>query len=158
MNYFDPLQREREREREKERERETDRERGDSSIAYKFHKLDIFALTIIIASFAFKAAKQTLCYRIGKIKFTMFPSESQRKRCRNRKTWCGACVNFDASVPNSINIQDWPIYINIAVVVIGMGGKSDLLALEIRPWLWKCLKYVSNPNLLRKTWYFKVSF
>ena len=24
----------------------------------------------------------------------MFPSESQRKRRRNRKTWCGACVNM----------------------------------------------------------------
>ena len=47
----------------------------------------------------------------------MFPSESQRKRCRNRKTWCGACVNLDASVPNSINIQDTR-YINIAVAVI----------------------------------------
>ena len=52
MNYFDPIQREREREgereRKKERASERDRERGDSSIAYKFHKLNIFALTIII--------------------------------------------------------------------------------------------------------------
>ena len=70
----------------------------------------------------------------------MFPSESQRKRRRNRKTWCGACVNFDASVPNSINIQDTRLTnINIAVAAIGMGRgggrgvKYDLLALEIRP-------------------------
>ena len=64
----------------------------------------------------------------------MFPSESQRKRRRNRKTWCSACVNIDASVLNSINIQDTTLAdINIAVAVIGMGEKSDLLALETRP-------------------------
>ena len=34
--------------RKKERASERDRERGDSSMAYKFHKLNIFALTIII--------------------------------------------------------------------------------------------------------------
>ena len=64
----------------------------------------------------------------------MFPSESQRKRRRNRKTWCGACVKIDASVPNSINIQDTILAdIHIAVAVIRIGEKSDLLALEIRP-------------------------
>ena len=60
----------------------------------------------------------------------MFPSESQRKRHRNRKTWCGACVNFDASVPNSINKQNWPIYINIADAVIGMGEKIRFTCLR----------------------------
>ena len=57
----------------------------------------------------------------------MFPSESQHKRRRNRKTSCGTCVNIDASVPNSINIQDTRLTdINIAVAVIGMGGKNPI--------------------------------
>ena len=50
----------------------------------------------------------------------MFPSDGQRKRRRNRKAWCGACVKIDASVP--IYIQDSRLTdINIAVAVIGMG-------------------------------------
>ena len=61
----------------------------------------------------------------------MFPSESQRKRRINRKTWCGACVNVDASVSNSINIQDTRLAdINIALAVIGMGGKIRFTCLR----------------------------
>ena len=45
--------------------------------------------------------KQALCCRIGKIKFTVFLLKTNTKDA-NRKTWFGACVNIDASVPNSI--------------------------------------------------------
>ena len=59
----------------------------------------------------------------------MFSSEIQRKRRRNRKIWCGACVNIDASVPNSINIQDTTLvryYILLLQLRLSEWGKNPI--------------------------------